>query len=494
MTSIQTNYQARVIHDMQFDSKGYTDENSLANAYLTKPDEIDPVLTHLMGMENKKFPLSFLSEGQMNGSVGLNDTQYHWGVVGKLDQAVEVVSYNASAPSGNFPGRAAQLFTVTFRNNWFRVGHTIESPNNYQCIIVSRQTNGLHEDYTLQMISNDDDDYVPVSELAAGTLWAMVGAAPVAESDSVGNESNVVTPGRVKNQMTYIRKSYGIAGNLANKVTSVSMVIDGQETNMWIAYEQWQHMMKFKEAIEEQLWWGKYNRRADGTIYNTDFAAGGKAIPIGAGVEDQIPNFETYSEMTAKKLKNCVRDVMFGAYDTTKMDILLYTGLGGLEEFDKAMKEEGRAIGFNQVQGDKFITGAGRNLVLGGYFTQYEHIDGHVITVKHLPLLDWSGRAIKARKHPITGLPICSYDMYFIDQSTYDGKPNVQTYFQKGRGMVMRIEKGMNDVPMDKFAGNAAQTIYVANSKDRSYIHMMASKSIAIRRNTHCLLLRCTAS
>ena len=50
-----------------FNAEGMTDENSLASALLTQPDVLSPVITHLAGKEDKRFPLSFLTE--VTGSV-----------------------------------------------------------------------------------------------------------------------------------------------------------------------------------------------------------------------------------------------------------------------------------------------------------------------------------------------------------------------------------------------------------------------------------------
>ena len=46
-----------------YNDQQMTDTNSLVNALLEKPEELSPIITHLAGREEKKFPLSFLSEG-----------------------------------------------------------------------------------------------------------------------------------------------------------------------------------------------------------------------------------------------------------------------------------------------------------------------------------------------------------------------------------------------------------------------------------------------
>ena len=481
---------ARVVHHDTFDGKGFTNENSLVNALLTKPDVIDPVITHLMGQESKKFPLSFLSEGQYGGSIGVNDVQYQWEVINKLRKADEVVSTQYGG--GDKPGVGHQPFYVKMKTNWLKVQHTVTSPNGIQARVDARPTPvGSHYLYKFVLITDNPGAYCPLSELAPGSRWAMIGGANVSESLSMGNESNVVSPGKMKNQLSFLRKSYRLGGNISNKTVECRFNINGKLTNLWINWEQWQHMLSWKEMIEENCWYSKYNRSANGEIMNKDPETG-LPIPYGAGLLDQIPNSDTYSFLTAKKIKNTVRDVMYGATDTGAMDVVLYTGIGGLEEFDEAMKGEARALGFSQVQGDKFIRGAGRNLILGGYFTQYEHIDGHVITVKHLPLLDHGGPSLNANRHPITGLPLSSYDMYFVDMSTYDGKRNIQMAHQNGRSMITGVLKGMAPTPMN-FSGNNTN-VNLATEQDVSSVHFMTSKSVLVRRNTHCFILRCDLS
>lgn len=481
---------SRVLYRDRFDGNGFTNENSLANMLLTKPDKINPVITHLAGREDKKFPLTFLTEGQKGGNraIEINDVQYEWDTFKRIRKSDAVVS--SSYISTDSPGINNTIILANFASNWLKRDHTVVSPNGYACRVMSQPIllpNNSYQ-YRLRMIDPTVTAFVPYTELQAGVRWAMEGGASVSESFSMGNESNIVAPGKMKNQISILRKSYHWGGNVSNKTTEVRFNINGTETNAWMPFERWQHTLDWKQVCEEHYWWSQYNRRADGTIPLLDENSQ-LPIPIGAGVVDQIPNQDTYSILTAQKLKNTVGDVMYGATDTGSMDVVLYTGLGGADEFDQAMKQEAR--NFTQIIGDKFITGAGRNLVLGGFFTQYQHIDGHVITVKLLNLLDHGARAENAPRHPISGKPMTSYEMFFVDQSTYDGQRNVQMVTQKGRSMITGVLKGMSPTPMD-FAGNGTELI--ATEQDKCSVHFLSAKGICINRNTHCFRLSCDLS
>lgn len=480
----------RIIYRDKFDGNGYTNENSLANALLTRPDKLNPVITHLAGEESKKFPLTFMTEGQKGGykTIELNDIQYEWDVIGRLKKGDKIVSTTYGA--GDKPGLNFTPFYITFENNWLKDQYTVVSPNGIQARIMKRPDQaGTHYVYQFVLITTDPSASVPLSELVAGMVWVMEGGASVSQSFSMGNESNVQMPGKMKNQISILRKSYRWGGNLKNKTVEVEFNIPGSgKTKYWMAFEEWQHMLNWKQDCEEHYWYSTYNRLADGSIPLKD-PVSGLPIPIGAGVDNQIPNRDTYSFLTYKKIKETVGDVMYGAVDSEKMNVTLYTGIGGMEEFSDAIQD--KALGFTQIIGDKFVKGDGRNLSLTGFFTSFQHIDGHVINVRHLPLLDYGSRAENSPKHPVSGKPLTSYTMYFIDDSTYDGEPNVQMLTERGRSMLRKMIRGMAPMGVNETSGNNE---YIATEKDEASVHFLSAKGICIRKNTHCFKLTCNLS
>lgn len=481
---------SRIIYHDRFDGNGFTNENSLANMMLTKPDKINPVITHLAGREDKKFPLTFLTEGQKGGTmpIEISDIQYEWDVIRRLRKSDAILS--STYISTDKPGLNGTPFYLTFETNWLKNQHTVIAPDGTAARIMAKPVNvGNNFQYRLRLINPDPATYVPFAMVGAGVRWSMEGGASVSQSYSMGNESNKVSPGKMKNQISVLRKSYEWGGNVANRAVEVKFNVAGKETNLWMTFERWQHMMDWKQVCEEHYWWSQYNRLPNGEIPLKD-EDNGLPIPIGAGVVDQIPNNDTYAFLTASKIKNTVGDVLYGATDTAGMEIVLYTGLGGMEEFDRAMKDEMR--GFTQIVGDKFVTGTGRNLVLGGFFTAYEHVDGYRVIVKHLPLLDFGARAENAPKHPSSGKPITSYEMFFVDQTTYDGIRNVRMVKEKGRGDITGIVRGMaaTGLPGLDFSGTGSAE-EIAHEQDKAAVHMLTSKGIMINRNDHCFRLSC---
>ena len=323
----------------------------------------------------------------------------------------------------------------------------------------------------------------------------MSGGAPVSESYSTGNESNKQMPGKVKNQLGILRKSYEIGGNVSQRTMVFKYNMGGKETNYWLPFEEWQHEINFKQDIEENLWESTYNRNAQGVITLIDEETQ-LPIPMGAGLLEQIPNVDSYGILSTTKITNVISELMYGASDTDNMNVVLFTGVGGKREFSDAIMRDVNKWKVYDGALNGTIEGNARNLTYGAYFTTFRHIDGHTITVKELPLLDYGGRAEIAPKHPISGLPMTSYEMHFVDMSTYDGENNVQLVSQKGRGMIRGIEQGMTllkGLQYGDYSGNS-MNINLATSQDKTSIHYLKTCGIALRRNTHCLSLYCNLS
>jgi len=474
----------QVVYHQGYDAKGFTNENTLSNALLTNPDEISPVITFLQGKESDKFPLTFHTQGQSGGiqyTDSVNDIQFTWKVMGRL-RKTDVIAKAFYASGSSFGGNNEYIYAF-FKTEWLKRSHRIRSSGGATARIMKKPERvGAYYKYTLQSMSGA----IAASELQAGVRWGMIGGATVSESFSKGTESNVTYPGKKKSQCSIIRRSYKIGGNLANKYVECKFNIDGKQTNLWIDFERWQHMLNWKQEVEEEVWISEYNRNADGTIDLIDEDSG-LPIPTTAGMFQQIPNQDTYATLTAEKIKRTVGDVMTGATDSSNMEVMLFCGEGFADDFDTAMKSE--ASGFSQITGDKFVTGSGRNLRLGGFFTAYEHVDGHVVYLKKLPFLDHGALAEIAERHPISGKPMSSHEGHFIDMSVYDGEKNVKIVHQKGRSMIMGIEKGMAPVPMD-YRGNNGSNERVSTDQDVSSVHMLTTIGLAMRRNTHCFSLR----
>lgn len=483
--------KARVVYHDSFEGSGLTEEQHLLNSNLITPAKLDVMLTLLLGRNDKRYPLTFLAETTKGGSRPVDTGLFLYDVMGKTTKA-DTVAYSKYLATDKV-GLGGALFVIPFRTNWFKDQHNITSPTGQTVRITNVLTkDGNHYNAVCQLVTGDPNDYVNPVSLQAGALWAMGTGANVAASRSRGNESNFVAPGRMKQQTSFLRKSFRLGGNVSNKkITEIQFMVDGanKPVSIWGEVERLQHISDWKTSIEEACWWSTFNMTPEGVILTVDPETQ-LPIPYMAGVDEQIPNRDTFSELTEKKLMNTIRHSLYGADDQDMVELDLYTGLGGAEDVDRALKSS--AAGFTQIMGDKFVRGSGSSLEFGGYFARYKHRDGHTVNLKRLSLLDRGHRADSSPKHPITGLPRTSHDMYFIDTTNYGGVPNVMMTYETGRAFIQGILKGMAPTPYD-FAGNK-EMIQLSTERDESSIHFMASKSVVIRRPTHCFKLECNIS
>jgi hypothetical protein len=248
----------------------------------------------------------------------------------------------------------------------------------------------------------------------------------------------------------------------------------GQTSRFWMDYEEWQHFLQWKEECEMYYWYGQQSYGDNGVVQMKD--ENGQPVQIGPGLFDQIINKDTYSVLTENKLSDVVGDIFFGMTDAQNMNVTLYTGTGGAREFDRAMKDKLGTLGFTVFSDGRFIQGNGSELTLTGYFKRYEHVDGHTINVVKVPLFDHGAVAQASQRHPVTGLPLESYRMCFVDQSRYDGQPNVQMINKKGREMVKWAVAG-SVVP--RGMGDSALR---ASDIDGASVHFLKTAGICLKR------------
>jgi hypothetical protein len=458
-----------------------TDTNSLVNALMERPEELSPIITHLAGREEKKFPLSFLTEGVGN-TKSIDRFEYEYRVKTHEINVRPVVSAAPAAVQGAGGG----LFTLTFPDKWFVFPYTLVSQSGALARIMSEPTpDGGGWKYTLKIVSPDTAS-VSIADCTPGALWGQL-YANVGVDFSRGNASNWTAPGLVRSKIGTIRKSYHFSGNAKDYVAQFELPLkEGSKTKLWMDYEEYRHMLKFKEECEMYYWYGQKTHDAQGVSTMVD--ENGQPVISGPGLLEQIINKDTYSTLTQAKIEETIGDLFYGMTDATDKQVTLYTGIGGAREFDKAMKTYYNANTFLQTTQPTFITGSGRNLGITGYFTTYEHVDGHKVNVVKSHLFDHGPVAQASKKHPVSGLPLESYRMVFVDQSTYDGENNLQMINKKGREMLRWCVAG--SVVPKGFTGNDTR----ASDIDGASVHMLKTAGILLRRFDTSLDLQCVAS
>lgn len=488
-------YKLREVSRGNYDDRGYSNEETIAHLMLAKPEEINNILTYTYGMDDDRFPLTFLTEGQgSTGVVDIKTVQWTWKTMGRMKFNDYVIYFNTANTT---PGKGGAMFEVEFATHWLIEQYGLIAPDGVtQVRIMKDLGEGPHGGYLyrLKLTTPDPNVFVDLENLKVGKYWSMT-APTISESYSKGNRSNVMGPGKMTSQLEFHRYSKEIAGNISNVIVTYEFKTkSGGTTNLWINEEMRQHDIQLRIMDEERLWLAEYNRNENGEVLLID-PDNGQPIPHTAGMMQicRESNYDTYGEvLTLHKIERTVGDVLSKDTDTGSMEVVLMGGKGFMEDFDQAIRNDVRSEGFATPLGDKMIEDFQGGLSYGKYFRRYKTVDGHIITVKHLNFLDYGTIAENAKAngmvHPRTGLPITSHQAFLIDMSSYQGMRNVRKVRQTGQIYKAGVLKGLTDIPA---SWGAVPTNSISTEIDMSRYEIKNSFGLQVNNVTKMFQLKC---
>lgn len=472
------------LYEASFNDKEFSSTNHISKALLTQNDFLSPVVTHAYGTSSQfganNFPLSFLTEGLgAVKKISSTDLSYKQAVIGrpKKTSTIALSLYSAT----DRPGRGRTKFYAVFADRWFHKSQAVYSPSRIECRVQADPkavTGGWQ--YELVLMNPDANAYLPVTDLGAGSVWAG-GVAKVGKERSRGVESRSYSPFQTQNQITLTRDTYKLAGNIKNKIMVLEIKANGRTFKYWTQWEMFLRQMQFKEKLESDLWYSEYNKDTEGIIHVVDEDSG-EVVTSGAGMLQQIPNQDSYSVLTTKKIESLVTDIFFNASDADKVTVDIFSGDGGLREAHRAMENASKA--FTLVDTKVIQGNAPGYLTFGAYFNTYRHIDGHTVTFRKLNLMNKGIMADISPRHPNDNLPTESYNMYCVDRSTYDGVSNLQYVSESGREEIQKVVPGMSPLP-----DGYADTLFASSDIDACSIEWMKSHGIAVMKPTNCFKL-----
>ena len=489
-------YKLREISRGNYDDRGYSNEETIAHLALEKPAEINNIMTYTYGMDDDRFPLTFLTEGQ--GSAGVVDiatVQWTWKTMGRTKFNDSVLYFNEANTT---PGLGGAMFDVEFATHWLIEQYGLIAPDGHTQVRIMKDLGpGPHGGYVyrLKLTTPNPNAYVNVAEnLAVGKFWTMT-APTISQSYSKGNRSNVMGPGKMTSQLEFHRFSKEIAGNLSNTIVEYEFKTKGGgTTNLWINEEMRQFDLMIRVVDEERLWFAEYNRTENGEITLVD-PDNGQPIPHTAGMQEicRESNYDTYGEyLTLNKIERSIGDVLDKDTDTGSMEVVLAGGKGFMEDFDMAIRNDARSEGFVTPLGDKMIEDWNGGLSYGKYFRRYKTVDNHVITVKHLAFLDRGSIAENDKAngniHPRTNRPMCSHQAFLLDMSTYQGVRNVRKVRQKGQIYHSGVIKGLTPIPP---SWGAVPNNSLATDVDVSRYEIKNSFGLQVNNTTKMMQLKC---
>jgi len=471
------------------------DENMLTNALLTRPHEVSTVLSYIFGRFDKGNIIDFITNG-MGKTMTIEHRQYEWNVMIEHDKAIEIRSakinntaVNTASTSTDVPGINQQPIQLWLAEKWFGPGAILEfDDKDFQVRVVGEPyQDGNEFVYTVVMADGQPESFVCPTLLAAGKQVSRTGSA-YEEYSEEADIVNYQTPFKLRNHLTTMRMTYDITGSALSSVMVIAIrdPKTKQSTFYWSAYQEWVALRQWYERVDRMTMYSKYNAKSDGTVSLQ--GTNGRPVYIGAGLLQQIApaNKKTYTTLTLDTLDTFLSDLSYNILGQGERKFIALTGEMGMREFDRVLRA--KASSYSIISDNVFVTGSGQNLTLGGQFTTYKGLNGIEITLRHFPIYD---NPVYSRKlHPISGKPLESYRMTFIDFGMRDGESNLRKVVRKDRELVMWHTGG--SVAPGVGHSKSMNTLR-SNAKDGYSVHFLSEQGIMLADPTTSGELVCDA-
>jgi hypothetical protein len=455
------------------------DENTIAQAYLSAPHQVTQTLSYIFGIRNES-TLNFLTGG-IGRTMYIESDSYEWSVMIESEKPVTIKAARwmgntiASTDTPGINGTPIQIWTA---EKFFGSGAIVEfDDKTFQARVMGEPYSDGHDwVYTLQVADGKASSYILPELLTPGCQLSRMGNA----YEEYSNEADILdyqTPFKLRNKLTTMRLKYDITGSAYATVMVIEMrdPETKKRTRYWSDYQEWMALRKWYKQIDYQLMYDQYSAGVD----NTTSLKGTNGRPVfrGAGLLQQISpsNRQYYTTLTTDILEEFLFNLSYNILGMGERKFVALTGEMGMKELDRVLRA--KALGYSLVD-THFVSGSGQNLILQGQFTTYKMLNGIELTLKHFPLYDNTYHSRKL--HPVTGKPVESYRMTFIDFGMRDGESNIVKVARKGREMVMWVEAG-SVVP----AGWASsKNTLRSNGKDGYTVYILGELGIMVKDPT----------
>jgi hypothetical protein len=464
------------------DFSGLHETNHLSTAYLTEPEKIGSVLAFAFGIQENNV-LSLLTGG-IGNTLYITNREYEWSLHSQTDKAIDVLEDTAGA--NTTPGYGGAIFQLKLTEKWFDVTDDLVADDGItQVHIVSDgYQDGDGYIYNVQMNGGDLTAFCDPTFLRPGAKWSKMFSS-VEEYSSKGGGNGYMTPIKLRNQLTTLRKTYKVSREATKEVMIIELFDPAdptKSTKLWTKLAEWNHMAHWYREIDRSMIYSKYNKNVQGIAP----LQGENKRPIyhGAGFREQIApaNKRPYTKLTYELLNEFLLDLSFSASKWGgDYKFVALTGKMGMQEFDRAITAYAKGNNITVTNSGTFITGSGSNLTLDGHFSTVKFVNGIELTVKEFePYNDITqNRAL----HPITKKPLESYRFTILNFGRKDGKSNIRKVALKDSEMAMWHVAGSTD-PFGLVA-NSISTMR-ASGVDGYDVHFLAQCGIMVEDPTSC--------
>jgi len=442
--------------------KDTVESNSLTTNLLKYPEIAKTIIRQF-----PQYSISYLVDGlgKFAKEEMIGENAFRWPILGRTNRPSTCTGTN----TGN--GAGLTQFSVEFEENFLNPYDTVRFADGNQAIVMGEPTptTGGYT-FSFKPQSTDPNYAVSAASLTAATTVNTVGNA-FPESSDRGYENHVY-PDWYINYISISRKSKSISGSALTDITWVEN--NGQR--LWFFTDEQITRDEFLYQKELKDWYDVTTMDANGNSTVTDNQ--GRPVVTGDGLLRQIDaaNIDTYNgTLTEERITDFLAQLSLNTGNKSSR-WFVFTGTQGKVAFHRAMKDLVYPSG-NLI----YDAQTGEEMNIGVNFTSYNAL-GHTMTLVHNPLFDdpnLHGNNID----PVSGAPVESFRMVFLDMGTTDGVSNIERKVKGAggidRGMIVKYIPGMVD-PFDQ------KSMKAANARDAFTCEYLCESGIIVRNPLSC--------
>lgn len=403
-----------------------TELNHLGAALMTRPEVFEGKMTQLFTSQRySDNPLTTMLSGKSEKTI--NTSEWEWPMRGASSRPLVIIE-NVEPAANTTPGKMKTSFRIKLDEDWFVPGDIIHpgtSNKRYQVRVQSQpQRHGKGFIYEVKGMWDDPQMFLPLQYLDSGIQWAKL-FSQYGEASEQSGSTQYSLPVQLRSRLSRYRKKYRVTGDAASEVLAVKIQDNqGRWHDSWIKYAEVEYWEQWYRELERGYW---YSRSTD-----TVLDANGRPIYSGPGVQELLEDSHQhhYSHLTATLVEEYLMDIFYSRVKPgAARKIKGYTGEYGMIQFHRAIQDWATKKGFIQVVDQMFIDKTSSDyhangLVAGYQYVKYRMANGAELELVHNPLYD--DREINFEIDPVTGYPMESQRITFLDFSGDNGKSNIE--------------------------------------------------------------------
>ena len=410
-----------------------TEQSHLGRALIAKPAKLVQTMDQLFSAQNyySDNPLTSMLMGTKKGEETIAQTSWEWDLKGANTRPLVVVE-NVEPESNTTLGKYRRPFKIKLDEDWYLPGDTIHpgtSNKKYQCRI-QRQVR-KHGDGTIYEVRLKDDNpqaFLPQKFVKPGQQWGKL-FSEYEEAAEQSGSTQFSLPISLRNRMGKFRKQYKITDYASTEVLAVGIPDSkGNYHKSWMRYADVEYWMQWYREIERGYW---YNRSTD-----TIMGANGRPVRNFPGVQEQLEDshIHRYTHLTAKLIEEYLMDIFYSRVKPGKgRHIKGFTGEYGMLIFHRAVQDWATKSGFVkniEVYSNKVNSEIHTNAQeIGFQYVKYNMANGSSLELVHNPIYD--DREVNFEIDPVTGFPVESQRITFLDFSGDKGTSNIKLMNKK---------------------------------------------------------------